>query len=201
VPAAYPGASCVGEASLQASAIGPVIVFADGSRLEWDSTLPSTMQPYVGNAAAGDKVWIDYQKRNIVICPFCGAYTTNTLQIRDGQAGRIRFYAQQGDVLPNLTDAQINELFGVPATALQTCTFPAFAGCSSYLRSQFDHQLATVPPQLIVDATLTTVAAPNGHFAVIWASSQESYVEQVPNCEDGPGLATDTGFTATLLPF
>jgi len=157
------------------------------------------MKPFVTNATAGDTVWVDYEKRNTVVCAFCGAYTTQTLEVRDGQGQRIRFFAQQGAVLPNLTDAQVTELFGVAAVPVQTCTFPAFAGCATYLRSQFDHQLATTPRQLIVDATLTTVSAPNGRFAVIWASSQESYIHQEPNCFDGPGVATDNGFVATLL--
>jgi hypothetical protein len=91
-------------------------------------------------------------------------------------------------------------IFGTTATAVQSCTFPAIAGCSQHLRSEFDHQIGA---QTLRDATLTEVTAPNGKFQVIWASSVESYVEPLPagNCEelDDPGVATDTGFVATLL--
>ncbi|HXU60176.1 MAG TPA: hypothetical protein VN962_00645, partial [Polyangia bacterium] len=73
VPAAYPGTRCVGPATLQASATGPRIVFADGSHLDWNDALPSTMKPFVTNTAAGDTVWVDYEKKNTVVCPFCGA--------------------------------------------------------------------------------------------------------------------------------
>ena len=167
VPATYPGTSCVGIASLQSTASGPVIVFGDGAQLAWDGTLPPALRPTLAQASgAGDSVWVDYEKRTIVVCPFCGAYTTYTLEIRNGQAGKIRFYDQQGAVLPNLTDARVMEIFGAPATATRSCAFSARAGCNSYLRSEFDHQLATTPPQTILDATLTEVTAPNGTFQV-----------------------------------
>jgi hypothetical protein len=201
VPAAYPGTACTGMASLRSNASGPLIIFADGSELVWDGTLPSALEPYVAQASGGgDSVWVDYEKRITVVCPFCGTYTTYTLEIRNGHDGPVRFYDQAGDVLPNLTDAQVMDIFGTTATAVQTCTFPAIAGCSQYLRSEFDHQLGS---QTLLDATLTEVTAPNGKFQVIWASSAESYVEPVPadNCDSlyAPGVATDTGFVATLL--
>jgi len=200
VPAVYPGTACTGMASLRSTATGPVIAFDDGSRLAWDGTLPSALEPYVAQASGGgDAVWVDYEKRTTVVCPFCGAYTTYTLEIRNGHDGPVRFYDQAGDVLPNLTDAQVMDIFGTTATAVQSCTFPAIAGCSQYLRSEFDHQLGA---QTLLDATLTEVTAPNGKFQVIWASSVESYVEPLPaeNCGlDNPGVATDTGFVATLL--
>jgi len=200
VASAYPGTACTGIASLRSTASGPVIVFADGSQLIWDGTLPSALKPYVQQASgSGDSVWVDYEKKITVVCPFCGAYTTYTLEIRNGQSGKLRFYDQQGAVLPNLTDVQVTDLFGVTATATQSCTFPTWAGCYSYLRSEFDHQLTTSPPQTILDATLTEVSAPNGTFQVIWASSSESYVQREPNCADGPAVASDNGFVAALV--
>ncbi len=198
VPAAYPGVSCLGLALLQPAPDGPVVVFADGARLRWDNSLPYALRPYVKDEIDGDTVWVDYEKRNKVVCPFCGTYTTETLQIRDLQTGLVRFYDQQGAVLPNLSDAQIMDIFGVSATVLQTCTVPISIGCFTYLRSQYDHQLATTPPQLIVDATLTQVTTSRGKLAVFWASSQESYVVESSNCISAPGVATDTGFVAAL---
>jgi hypothetical protein len=201
VPAAYPGTACTGIASLQSTASGPVIVFGDGSELVWDGTLPSVLEPYVRQASGGgDVVWVDYEKKITVVCPFCGAYTTQTLQIREGQSsGKVRFYDQQGAVLPNLTNVQVTDIFGVTATATPSCTFPAYAGCYSYLRSEFDQHLATSPPQTILDATLTEVTAPNGTFQVIWASSAESYAQREPTCAEGPDVASDTGFVAALV--
>ena len=97
--------------------------------------------------------------------------------------GKVRFFDQQGDVLPNLTAAQIMDIFGTTATQIFSCTFPTYAGCYSFLRSEFDEQLGTTPPQTIVDATLTKVTTPNGIFQVIWASSVESYVK---SCRGAP---------------
>jgi hypothetical protein len=200
VPAAYPGTSCVGLASLRSTASGPAVVFGGGTQLTWDGTLPSALMPYVQQAGTtGDSVWVDYEKRTVVVCPFCGAYTTYTLEIRNSHGGPIRFYDQAGNVLPNLTNSQVMDIFGVSAAAIQTCTFPAYAGCNMLLRSEFDHQLQTTPPQTVVDATLTKVTTPSGSFQVIWASSIESYVQTIEGCGDGPGVASDTGFVATLL--
>jgi hypothetical protein len=192
VPAAYPGVSCVGTAEIKSLVGGPLIAFADGSQLTWDGTLPAALAP-----GARTDVSVDYERKTTVVCAVCGAYTTNTLLIRD-TSGQIVFYDQQGDVLPSLSDTMVKDIFGVAATTLQTCTYPVSTGCYEYLRSEFDHQLATSPAQTITDAALTTVTAPNGKFAVIWASSNESYVLREENCLNGPGVATDTGFVATL---
>jgi hypothetical protein len=202
VSAAYPGTDCEGTATLEALTTGTVVAFADGSKLTWDGTLPSALMPYVVRQTAGtpDTVWVHYQEKHTVVCAFCGAYTTRTLEIRNGAGtGKIRFFDQQGDVLPTLTPAQIMDIFGTTATQVFSCTFPTSAGCYNFLRSEFDEQLGTTPPQTILDATLTKVTTPNGMFQVIWASSAESYVEQLQGCTDGPGVATDTGFVASLL--
>jgi hypothetical protein len=204
VLAAYPGTNCEGTATLQALAIGTVVAFADGAKLTWDGTLPSALMPYVVPTMGGspDTVWVHYQEKHTVVCPFCGAYTTRTLEIRNGDGtGKVRFFDQQGDVLPNLTAPQILDIFGTTATQTFSCTFPTYAGCNSYLRTEFDEQLGTTPPQTLLDATLTKVTTPNGIFQVIWASSAEGYVQPEPYCNstDNPGVASDTGFVAALL--
>jgi hypothetical protein len=185
-------------ASLRSTASGPAIVY--GSELIWDGTLSSALEPYVQQANGGaDTVWVDYEKKFTVISPFCGVYTTYTLEIRNGQSGKIRFYDQQGVALPNLTDAQVMEIFGTTATATRSCTFPTYTGCYTFLRSEYDHQLATTPPQIVLDATLTEITSPNGAFEVIWASSGEFYVQSNQNCQACPQVATDNGFVAALV--
>jgi hypothetical protein len=197
--AAYPGTQCVGFAKLQSTGSGPVITFVDGSRLAWDGTLPSSLAPFVTYGGDGDSVWVDYEKHTTVVCPFCGAYTVQTLQFRDSPDGRLRFYDQQGDVLPSLTGQQVNDIFGTSATAIQTCTYPRYAGCYTFLRSEYDQQLDTSPPQIVRDATLTKVTVPKGQFMVFWASSMEWYAQRTDGCSDGPAVASDNGFVATLL--
>jgi hypothetical protein len=204
VLAAYPGTNCEGTATLEALTTGTVVAFADGSKLTWDGTLPSALMPYVVQQAGGppDTVWVHYQDKHTVVCPFCGAYTTRTLEIRNGSGtGKVRFFDQQGNVLANLTPDQIMDIFGTTATPTFDCTFPAYAGCNAFLRTEFDQQLGTTPPQTLLDATLTKVTTPNGIFQVIWASSAEGYVQPTPYCNatDSPGIASDTGFVASLL--
>jgi hypothetical protein len=206
VPDAFPGTSCTGMATMEASSSGAVVAFADGSKLTWDGTLASALTPYVAQQAGGpaDTVWVDYEERNVVVCASCGAYTTRILEIRNGQGGKVRFYDQQGDVLPNLTDAQEMDIFGATATPILDCTVPTqtITGCTSFIRSEFDHQLGS---QTILDATLTEVTAPSGKFQVLWASSVESYVTMLAVNDDEctpqqqPGVASDTGFVASLL--
>lgn len=133
-----------------------------------------------------------------IVCAFCGAYETDTLEIRDGAGGRIRFMAQQGAVLPNLSDDRIIDIFGVPAVARPRCSFPATTGCWTLQRNQFDHALATSPAQLIPHAQTTAVTSPKGTYSVFWAGSTETNVTHGDLCADGPGVATDTGFAASL---
>ncbi len=173
VPAVYPGTACTGMASLRSTASGPVIVFGDGSELIWDGTLSSALEPYVQQAnGGGDTVWVDYEKKLTVISAFCGVYTTYTLEIRNGQSGKIRFYDQQGVALPNLTDAQVMDIFGTTATARRKLHVPDDTRLLHLPALRVRPQLATTPPQTILDARLTRDHHhPMGSFEVIWASS------------------------------
>jgi hypothetical protein len=200
VPGTYqPGVSCRGGAQLQSRTTGPVVAFDDESELAWTGELPHSAQPYV-QQAAGEPVWVDYEMRFTVVCPSCGAYATQTLEIRDSEGGKVRLYIQSGVVLPNLPDAQVTDLFGAPASALPACSFHAVGGsCTTFDRTQYDHLLATTPAQTIPDASWSEVDSPNGKYEVFWASSTETNFQASPNCQDGPGTATDTGFVATLF--
>ncbi|HEX3903316.1 MAG TPA: hypothetical protein VH853_10740 [Polyangia bacterium] len=196
----FPGVSCLGTASLQSGSSGPRVVFEDGASLTWNGSLPALSMPFV-RQAAGDQVWVDFEQRTTVVCPVCGAYTTNTLELRDSAGGAVRFYDQAGDVLPALTGAQVVEIFGVTAIAVQNCSFHTAAtyGCASFVRTEFDHRLATTPASTIPDATWTEVGSPNGKYQVFWASSSETEVHYDTNCLDGAGIATDNGFVAALV--
>ena len=200
VPNSYmPGTSCRGTARLQQRTTGPVIALDDGTELIWNGDLPVSFQPYV-QEATGVPVWIDYEQRWVTVCPVCGAYATASLQIRDGEGGKVRFFAQTGVVLPTLTDAQVMDVFGVNAQAVPSCSLQATAGCSRFVRTEYDHVLSTTPAQTIYHGDWTgSVDAPNGRYQVYWSSSTESDFQQVPNCADGPGVATDNGFVAALV--
>lgn len=199
-PTGFPGVSCRGMASLRSGSAGPTVVFDDGSKLTWNGTLPASSMPFV-RQAAGDRVWVDFERRTTVVCPVCGAYETNSLELRDSAGGAVRFYDQAGEVLPNLTDAQVVQIFGVSATPVQNCSFHTAAtyGCAAFVRTEFDHTLATTPTQTIPDATWTEIDSPKGKYQVFWASSSETDVHFDPNCLDGAGVATDNGFVATLV--
>jgi hypothetical protein len=199
IVAAYPGTRCVGFAHMQLIAGQPVITFVDGSQLAWDGTLPSSLAPFVMYGGNGDSVWVDYEKSTVVVCPFCGSYTDHTLMIWDSPDGRVRFYDQQGDVLTSVAGQQVTDIFGTSSTPIQTCTYPQYAGCYQFLRSEYDQQLATSPPQIIRDATLTKVTAPKGQFMVFWATSMEWYPTRLDGCSNGPGVASDNGFVAALM--
>jgi hypothetical protein len=189
--------TCVGEAWLRQTAAGPTLVFDDGSAFTWDGSLPATAAPYVASSS-GDPVWADFEENTRSDCPECALYKTNTLEIRTSAGGIVRFYAQQGSTLPGMTDGQILDIFGVPATAMLDCTFQVRdSDCISFQRTEYGHQLATTPPQTVASGVWSTVDAPTGHYVALWYSSSETAAKVT--CTDEPGEGTDNGFVAALV--
>jgi len=189
-------ASCSGGAWLRSSSAGPILTFDDGSTLTWNPSQAPTAGPYV-QQASGDRVWADYERQDHVICPYCGAYTDQTLEIRDGPAGTVRFYAQQGSQLSPLPAALVQDIFGVTTTASPACT-SHLASCQPFDRTELDHLLQTSPAQALPFATATQVSSPKGTYAVLWAATVESNVGP-STCTDDPGITNDDGFVATRL--
>jgi hypothetical protein len=186
--------SCRGGAQLSAGAAGPILTFDDGSKLTWDAGAPPAPPPYV-QGAGGDRVWVSFLQMSHVICPVCGAYTYQWLEIRDtGASGTVRYYAQQGDHLASPLDLA-GEMFGVPVAENAVCTIHA-TGCLLLDRTEYDHQVATTPAQTIPFATLTEISAPGGTYDVLWAATSEANVKY-GNCTDTPGPTNDNGFVAT----
>ena len=193
-----PGWSCHGAAVLHSGASGPIVTFDGGGELAWTGDLPREAQPYI-KSTTGDRVQADYQEHEIVVCPFCGGYTTQALEIRDGEGGKVRLHEQSGVVLPNLSDAEVLDIFGASASMVAICSFHAVGpSCTTFDRTEYEHVLATPPAQTIPTASWTAVNSPNGTYQVFWVSSVETNFQSLPNCADGPAPATDTGFVAAL---
>ena len=185
-------------AVLHSGANGPIVTFDGGGELTWTGDLPREAQPYI-RSATGDHVQADYEEHEVVVCPFCGSYTTQALEIRDGEGGKVRFHEQSGIVLPNLSDAEVVDIFGVSASMVAICSFHAVGpSCTTFDRTEYEHVLATTPAQTIPNAGWTAVNSSNGTYQVFWASSVETNFQSLPNCADGPAPATDTGFIAAL---
>ena len=189
------GVSCVGSAWLQSRTTGPVIAFDDGSQLVWDGSTTVVPAPYV-EQSGGDRVWVDFERRDFVATPVGGQYQTFTLEIRNGAGGTIRFMAQQGTTVPDLTDAQVHDLFGVTATSVSNCAYETGKDCIQFDRTELDHLLNITPPQQIPGGVLTQVATPNGFYNVVWSASTES--SESVECTDAPAMASDNGFAASL---
>jgi hypothetical protein len=183
---------------LHSGASGPIVTFDGGGELAWTGDLPREAQPYI-KSTTGDRVQADYQEHEIVVCPFCGGYTTQALEIRDGEGGKVRLHEQSGVVLPNLSDAEVLDIFGASASMVAICSFHAVGpSCTTFDRTEYEHVLATTPAQTIPNASWTAVNSPNGTYQVFWVSSVETNFQSLPNCADGPAPATDTGFVAAL---
>jgi hypothetical protein len=143
------GLSCRGNAQLQLRSTGPVVAFADGTELAWNGDLAGYMAPYV-QQPAGDAVWVDYEMSWSESHPFADyLHITNTLEIRNGEGGKVRSFTQNGVDLPPLSDAQVADVFGVAARAVPSCSFQATGGCTTFDRTQYDHLLLTTPNQII----------------------------------------------------
>jgi len=189
---------CQGTALLRENSGLPEVVFGDGNKLLWD---PSGAADWVSPPiirTGGELVWVDYVDRLDVVCAFCGSYTTRKLMIRDGVDGPVRFMAREGHRLDDLSDAEAQDVFGVPATRSERCSTSWTDNCRAITRVEFEH---TLLGQVVPPATFTVVAVPKGEFAVFWTASQET-LQQIPNClasQDGPGIAQDTGFAASRI--
>jgi hypothetical protein len=193
----FDSVSCQGVATAQGTGGTLTLVFGDSSTLMWDPALVANpVAP--PNVADGGSVWVEYSKVVGVVCPNCGTYWNAKLQIRTQQGGELLWVGQEGHTLSDVSDALVNELFGVSARSQLTCALSYTAACSNVQRSLFDHVLETTPEQLVHHAALQRVTAPNGAFDVVWALSQENSTHN-PSCLDGPAVASDTGFAASRL--
>ena len=201
VPGAYEAdISCSGPATLRSGSAGPTLAWADGAQLTWDPTgLPPEFTPPIMAGAADQQVWAQMTRHSVVVCPFCGGYETRTMDIRESEGGKVLFMAREGVRLDDLTAGQAQDVFGAGATAVATCSFQAEAGCSVFRRTNLDHVLDTIPAQAIPHAVPTRVITSNGSFEVIWHASTDTAVGYLHNCEDGAGIANDTGFLASRV--
>jgi hypothetical protein len=188
--------TCRGGARLRSGTAGPILTFDDGSTLTWNPSSALVSAPYV-TASGGDRVWVSYQLKGTVICPVCGAYTNQWLEVRDGSStGTIRHYAQQGNHLTSPLDLA-TQMFGVAVTENAECQVHA-GPCPSFDRTAFGHQVTTTPVQTIPFATLTEVTSTSGSYDVLWAATSESNVQYPTTCgTDQRGASNDDGFAAT----
>ena len=190
--------TCVGSATARISGGNIDLVFADGAVLRWDTT--GVANPVAPPALAdGATASIDYNRTWSVICPVCGAYYTAGMQIRTGSNQQLIWVGREGTEISDVDADLVNALFGVAVSEQLNCQSTIGAGCNNAVRHTFDHILQTTPAQTIPAAALRRVTTPGGQFDVVWAHSTEA-VTPIPNCYDGPAVATDTGFAASRIP-
>jgi hypothetical protein len=179
----------------------PLLEFENGSKLVWDtSNFEAPIAPPYQLKSTGDRVWVIYEKQFSWVCPFCGGHEHKKIEIRDSENGSLRFIAYQGLLDPALSEEQVQDFFGVSAVKNKKCIFHATPpGCYEFDRTQFDHVLQTSPTQSIPFATLTRIQSPKGTFEVIWSASSESNKNHIPNCYDGPAIASDSSFVISKV--
>ena len=171
------------------------LVFEDVWRLAWDPTgMPKALAP--PHLVDGEHVEVDYTVMQTNLW-YNGSYGSTQMQIRDG-AGELIFAAIEGEMLDEVDPSLVDELFGVSARREPTCGFRFGAGCYDATRTVFDNLLETQPKQRLVHGQLTRVVTPKGSYDVIWADSDET-AAHVENCADGPLVAHDRGFMASLV--
>ena len=183
--------------------LGPILAFADGSTLTWDGTSPArrSCPRTFSRPRHTDTVWVHYDETHTVVCPFCGAYTTRTLRDpRRPTAGKVRFFDQQGDVLPNLTRRPDHGYFREPRRRKSSAARSRpTSGCYSFLRSEFDQQLgdhaAADDPRRDADQGHRPQREIPGHLGVQHRDLRPACTD----CTDGPAVASDTGFVARSL--
>jgi hypothetical protein len=187
---------CRGVAAVRGSGKDVALAFIDGNVLRWDTSgVPTPVRPPA--VAAGAMVWVEYLHQMPIVCPFCGAYRHDELQIREREGGKLLWIAREGQVLDDLDEALVRELFGVGARERVQCQQAIDdAGCYTVERTVLDHVLATTPEQTLRHAQLEHVTTPGGAWEVVWAATRD-VGKRINQCQDGPGVAHDTGFAAS----
>lgn len=193
---AFGGVTCRGLAGATQSGSALDLVWADGSVLRWDSTIvdKAVARPVVAN---GDSVWVEFSYAVQVVCPFCGTSNSTSVSIRKAEAGVVIWTGQQGHTLGDVSDAQAQELFGVSFREQASCHGKVTLGCWTTDRTLYDHILETTPEQVVPHATIARVTTPKGQYDLFWTHSTDD--KATDTCIDGPGLAADTGFAASLI--
>jgi hypothetical protein len=177
--------------------------FDDGNVLAWDASRAAV---HVGapDVHAGDAVWVDYVHDVQVVCPFCGSFYDDSLQIRDGERlGRLLFVGLEGYQLSAPDPSLLNELFGAAAIERRICRHVDRETCEDTVSEVYDLAIETNPEQVVHVGELAHVAANGSAFDVLWAHTSKSSTTRPNACPppkqvwDGPGPAWDRGFAVS----
>jgi hypothetical protein len=154
-----------------------------------------------------DTVWIDYRETEVFICPFCGSHTESSLEVRREEGGELLWLGADGPATGSLrwpemvkwgvSDAAIEDLFGVPFRRELLCEATKHDSCYQTARQSLEHVLLTDPEQRVPHAELVRVTTPNGGFDVFWTESIDEAVRDP--CADGPLDAHDSAFAASRI--
>jgi hypothetical protein len=190
--------TCSAEASVHVTSDGPELTLAGFGLLRWNlqGMSEAVAQPTV---VEGGSVWLAYCEHQYTVCPFCGGYYDRSVEIRDRQGGKILWLGSEGSKVGDMPVATQMELFGASATLQVDCEMTGSAGCYTFDRLSYDHELGIAPAVVIHHATLETVTAPTGTYQVYWAYSQENS-QYISGCMDGPDVASDSGYAVSLVP-
>lgn len=188
---------CEGTARVRRTGEVWELVLGDSSLFRWStSDMPDPVT--APQLTAGGSVWLNYSRQDGVVCPFCGTFFNSELSLRTKEGGMLLLFAREGNTPKNVSDALLDELFGVGNRKLPNCSSQFHAGCYEVDRTVFDHVLQTTPEQTLTHAKRNSVTTPKGTYDVFWADSQET-LTNITNCKDGPGVARDAAFAASLI--
>jgi hypothetical protein len=175
----------------------PVLTFADGNQLEWLSTRaltgasppPSPAQP---------EVWVKFVRDVTVVCPYCGSYVDDSIEMRDEPEGQLLFFSLSAR---QFALEQFAELFGVQASSIRNClTDPVRESCyDAVVRQAYDHEISTSPAVTLPYGATANVDTPSGRFALSWMSTTVAALTRVLNCSDGMTPASRAQFEARLV--
>jgi len=195
-PPARDSVTCRGSVVVRRAGGDLDLRFSDGSVLRWDPGAGATViTPPI--LADGQSAWVDYQRYSTLVCPFCGAYQTELLQVRATADSPLLWIGREGGRLPEVSADRVLELFGAPASARRTCGERFSEACwMDVNREVFDHLLHTTPEQPVPSAVLSHVTTARGEYDVFWTHTVDQGGSRVPLCADGPDLASDNAFAA-----
>ena len=192
--------TCRGPAVSRNDDSGLALEFADGSALRYD---PSLVPVALSSPALpdGTEVWASYELTSTIVCPFCGAYATRTIEIRDAAGGTILWIGEESAGLDPVDPALIAALFGTTVRYEPVCVDSSVAPgtCVDGDLVEFDIVLETQPEQVVRRGEAAHLVTPGGNYDVLWAASETRNVHST-GCVDGAALTADRAFAAARSP-
>ena len=184
--------SCVGTAQISGSTSSPILIFEDGSELDYDvARVPTLGLPALGSG----RVSVEYGSRQVVDCSYCGSRSESWVKIRTLDGGQLLFAGSASDFGSGVDTSILGEVLGATPVAEPGCSYSTSRDCYSFERTEYSYVAPTTPPLQLLHGEVTRWRSPDGvAYEMMISSSADSAVRRDPNCLDGREIASESKY-------